>query len=320
MGARDLFDDLKTGGWATVQEWIRNEQAESLHLDFKTRDHAARDAELEARDKSILGKAMSGFANVEGGVLVFGLATKRRGKGDPDTLETTQNRYLGDAKAFKKAVEKHFKSMTTPPVPGVEIVEILNPADGKQGIVLLRIPQSEAKPHRVADGIKEHGGDYFQRTHTDTIPMQHDMLGALFGRIPAPRLRLIAKWTENNKPPQLMLYLFNDGPGTGTQPVVRLVADPQHQALTIQGMTPGINRVSGQASSHYLLQPHEPVPMYSGFEEYLSGTLTVARTYDDQPRTIHLQGTIFSVGAAPVHFDEVVTFAGHEDIVTLPRS
>jgi hypothetical protein len=318
MGARDVFDDLITGGWVRVQEWLAAQQPESLNLDFKRRKAGAPPGDLDAGDKDVMGKAISGLANVDGGVLVFGLETTKANKGNPNRLAPGQAGYLADADSFKRGLQKVFGSVTTPPVPGVMIEAITNPAEGPAGVVAVLVPSSDAKPHRTAAHLTaEVNNKYFMRTDTDTVVMPHEMLGALFGRMPPARLRLVVKMNTANPQGALMLYLANRGRATAREAIVCLDANSlQERQLLEPVMTKNMNRTPN--GNFLVFEPHVVKTLYPGLEEYL-GTINVRRSYGNLPTVVRLKGTIFAADAQPVEFDEDPDFIGH-DTVELPGS
>src|SRR5438552_16309494 len=67
--AEQLFESLDE---AMLQSFIAQSQEENLHLDFKR----ARSL-LSSDDRKNLAVALSGFANADGGVIVWGVGTTR---------------------------------------------------------------------------------------------------------------------------------------------------------------------------------------------------------------------------------------------------
>jgi hypothetical protein len=310
MGTSDIFDELVEGEWRGLLEWVASERSESLNLEFKGRRLGAPADQLEAQDKNVLGRAMSGFANVDGGVLVFGLDTYKAGKGDPNRLARTQTTYLPDAEAFKRALQRHYRDVTAPAIPGVKIESIVDPSANPCGVVALLVPSSEARPHRTSAQLSsEVNNRYYMRTDTDTAPMPHEMLAALFGRTPRPRLRLVVRWSEANKPPQLFFYLRNEGPGTAREPIVRLMTEPNQFEFILAKYK---NRSS--LGIFTVLVPDVVKTLYPGFEEYL-GAATVRRTVEGKARTVRIRGAVFAVDAQPVTLDEDVVFVPEESKV-----
>jgi hypothetical protein len=71
--AEDLFERISVGGEAAIDQMIGDRQSEELFLDFKrSADHGA-GTRLHVNDRNNLAKAISGFGNSEGGVIVWGV-------------------------------------------------------------------------------------------------------------------------------------------------------------------------------------------------------------------------------------------------------
>jgi hypothetical protein len=64
-----LSDPHKTSPekWETVKEWVASNREEDLHLDFKEKGRGS-PSDLDESDKRNLAKALSAFANTEGGL------------------------------------------------------------------------------------------------------------------------------------------------------------------------------------------------------------------------------------------------------------
>jgi hypothetical protein len=222
MAARDTFDELLGGGWPTVTEWVNSARSESVHLEFKSRDRrpgvSANLAELEPEDKGPLAKALSAMS-VEGGVVLFGLRTNKANAGDPSQLSPNQE-YLADAEAFKRAVQRHYRDLVDPVPNGIRIETIADPTAPPRGVLAILIPASDGGPHRTTRAVREElSNRYYMRTDTDTVVMPHAMLASLFGRRPAPALRLVV---SQPKPHTVQFMLKNIGRGLARSIQVRL--------------------------------------------------------------------------------------------------
>jgi hypothetical protein len=71
--AKDLFDRIAKEGEKAIDDFIVDRQSEELFLDFKQSADAGRGRKLHDNDRWNLSKAISGFGNSEGGVIVWGV-------------------------------------------------------------------------------------------------------------------------------------------------------------------------------------------------------------------------------------------------------
>ena len=77
--AEALFKSLREGLAGRVQELITRDAPETLYLDFKAKSDPSDGTGLDRPDRENLAKALSGFANAAGGVLLWGVAEHREG-------------------------------------------------------------------------------------------------------------------------------------------------------------------------------------------------------------------------------------------------
>lgn len=68
--AQELFERIKTQGKPAIEEFILTQKAEELFLDFKRSADNGTGRSLNQNDRKNLAKAISGFGNSEGGVVV----------------------------------------------------------------------------------------------------------------------------------------------------------------------------------------------------------------------------------------------------------
>jgi len=214
MSVHALWDDLLVGGWQQLSQWRVDLKPEGLHLDFK--QAGLLNDDVRPNDRKNLAKGISGFANVEGGLLVFGAETTH-GPAKQDVLKALPGVTLLDRYAERLRV--HVKDSTMPPVPGVEVKEFANPTNPTSGIVVVRIPLTDGVPYRAEGPNSDVSGRYFMRTTSDTVLMPHQVLAAMFGRRPSPQLRF---GVERHDGRTLLLHVENVGRGAAVAPFVRL--------------------------------------------------------------------------------------------------
>jgi len=157
------------------------------------------------------------------------------------------------------------------------------------------------------------------RTDTDTVVMPHEMLGALFGSVPAPRLRLLAIWFESQPQPgapRLMIYLRNDGPGTARSPILILDIFSEQDFDLGHGSKSAANLTSSGTSGAFMPIHFQEI-LYPGTEDMLAA-LFFGRTFNDRPRTVRMRGQLCAIDAMPTPFDETIEFVP-EEVVSIPR-
>ena len=200
---------------------------EHFHVDFKTKTDPAQSS-LSEPDKKNLAKAISGFANSGGGVLIWGIEDK-----------TLLPKPIINVHQFMSLLLNLAAQTTDPVAPGIDADWL--PADsgsGSDGFGLLYVPESQLPPHRVIlkyQGIQNH---YFIRTAESFVIASHSQLEDMFGRRPQPKLRLATRIVT--APPQyherqvlvtfgVFLGIENTGRGAARSPFLAIALDKPYE-------------------------------------------------------------------------------------------
>jgi hypothetical protein len=200
----DFFAKLATEN--DLDQLVQEKREEDLHLEFKQK-RDRRDCDLHDDDRRAFSKAVSGFANADGGVLVFGIETKHS-RDNPDRAEAL--RPITNAERFRAKLLDSILNTTHPPVDGVR-VEVIAGKPG-EGYVKCLIPQSDTVPHRGV--VADH--HYWRRTSTGFRMMDHYELEEVFGRRLRPVLRLRVELRPRADPDrydEVHFWLLNEGRG-----------------------------------------------------------------------------------------------------------
>lgn len=213
MSARTIWDELVGGGWSALTSWVGAQKGEGLHLDFKQAAFAPGATDVRNDDKKNLAKTLSGYGNTEGGVLVLGGGTSRNAAREDFLSDLTG---ITPLSVYAERLRALVRDITTPTIPGVVIEKFEDPARQDTGVVGVFVPLTDGMPYR-AEGPGEVSGRYYIRTTTDTTVMPHQILAALFGRVPQARLRIGFDRDESN----IRVFMRNEGTGTAVQPFVR---------------------------------------------------------------------------------------------------
>jgi len=174
--AEDLIERISSLGEAAIDELIVERQSEELFLDFKRSSDNGSGVRLSDADRGNLAKAISGFGNSEGGIVVWG-------------VDCRPNQTLGDVAAAKVKIQnpRRFKSwlegvvsgLTVPPHPAVRHAVVED--DSGAGFVVTHIPKSYLAPHQCLRPIQ-----YYMRAGSSFEPVPHGVLAGMFGRPPHP--------------------------------------------------------------------------------------------------------------------------------------
>jgi len=193
---------------------------ERVHVDFKEKSDP-RDPRLSKHDQKNLAKAVSGFANTSGGVLLWGMEDR-----------TLAPRPIQQAPEFVRKLLDLAPEAADPRVPGIDGTCIESDSGaGGVGFALIYIPESTLPPHRVAlsqEGIKDR---YFIRTGSSFVVAAHAQLADMFGRRPRPILslnnRILFDGFVGGKPRVLVvLSIQNSGRGSAVSPFLAVKTEP----------------------------------------------------------------------------------------------
>jgi hypothetical protein len=172
--AEDLFERLENRGLAAISEMFADAKAEEAFLDFKRSTDQGKAPKLDPGDRKLLSRALSGFSNSDGGIIVWGIGSSGGAQGDLATISCP----LEDCKRFAAQIDETVSWGTVPPVPGVRSIAIPSGIE-RQGFVATLIPASEVGPHQATEGKQ-----YLIRVGAGFQPVTHTVLAGMFGKRP----------------------------------------------------------------------------------------------------------------------------------------
>jgi Schlafen, AlbA_2 len=177
--AEDLFERLSKQGEAAIDVLIEDRQSEELFLDFKRSTDNGTGRRLHDTDRKNLGKAISGFGNSEGGVIVWGVDCRDRSEvGDVAAAKVR----IVNPKRFVSRLEGAVSGCTIPPHPDVRHAAIES-SEPNNGFVVTYIAKSYLTPHQCVQPLQ-----YYVRAGSNFTPTLHGVLAGMFGKQPQPSL------------------------------------------------------------------------------------------------------------------------------------
>lgn len=184
--AEDLWNECQKDGLTFITRLLTDKIVEELFLDYKRSADNGGTNTLHDSDKNNFAKAISGFGNSEGGIIVWGIECKDKGDGKGDV---PTNRFpIKHVAKFTGWLTGAVSGLVVPPHTGVQTMPI--PLDKYQpegeGFAVSLIPKYESSP---LQSIREY--KYFIRAGSNFSPTPHDVLAGMFGCRPQARLKVV---------------------------------------------------------------------------------------------------------------------------------
>ena len=176
--AEDIFERIKVQGITAIDGFLADRQVEELYLDFKRSADSGSGAHLNPKDRSNFAKAISGFGNSEGGVLVWGVDASV----DVDGTDCAQAKHrITNVRRFESWLQGAVSGCTIPPHPGVQ--QLTLDAESGNGFVVSLIRKSQLVPHQCVIDYK-----YYMRAGSNFSPTPHTLIMGMMGRRPQPEI------------------------------------------------------------------------------------------------------------------------------------
>lgn len=175
--AEQLFAQIQAGGAGWIEQMVTDQVTEELFLDYKQSATSLPSTRLADDDRKNLAKAISGFGNSDGGVIVWGVRCRTGPSGDvPDRIVPIANPLQ-----FKTLIDGQVGGLTLPPHTGVESISLQRPGQ-PDGFVVTHIPPGTSAPFVTTFPNQK----YYLRSGSSFGQVPHGVLAGMFGRRPQP--------------------------------------------------------------------------------------------------------------------------------------
>lgn len=219
-----LFDTFESLSLTDINDYVASRQEENLHLEFKT----VADPRFERDDRKNLARAIAGFANSDGGIIIWGLATAK----DVSGVEyVTGIQPIAPLATFMAKLNQLTGEACNPSVSGVVHRKIVTVGDA--GVAVTFVPASDVGPHMAKCGEDR----YYRRSGDRFARMEHFEVADMFGRRPQPHLEFyqrLAKGSTGGGPggswAEVIVFLGirNYGRGTAKALYLALLVRPPY--------------------------------------------------------------------------------------------
>jgi hypothetical protein len=202
-----------------INGFITDGQEENLYLDFKTVNSANF---TNKDDKKNFAKALSGFANSSGGLIIWGVKAANNSEGIDCACGSSEIKPIS---LFLSKLNEFTGSFISPIVEGVQHKKIETIQDS--GFAITLVPESISGPHMAKGGLDR----YYKRSGSSFRKMEHFDLEDMFGRRKKPKLslhtRIIGLGTESGPQGKVFVYaviigIENTGRGIAKYPYLSL--------------------------------------------------------------------------------------------------
>ena len=202
-----LYESLQTVG--ALAQLVTDRVQENIYLEFKTKKDG-RTPELDESDSFHFSRALSGFANSDGGVLIWGVETGKEER-------ARALKPIAQFGEFVARLKKSLLNAVQPMVDDVRIECIPDTSDPTTGFVKCLIPRSEKTPHRALRANRE----YYRRSTEGFYRLEHFDLEDAFGRRPRPVLSIqvqLVPRPEGDAHEEVRFAILNEGRGVARHP------------------------------------------------------------------------------------------------------
>ena len=171
-----IIDDIKKQGFKAFEDILARKESESFFVDFKLtqKDDYNGQKTLFNSDKKNFAKALSGFGNSEGGIIIWGIEAS----GSYDDFAKAI-KPIKSVENFKSLLESFISLLTLPVHKTVENFIVKKSNSANEGLIVTVIPKGSDRPYQNISDYK-----YYMRAGDSFMPVPHGVLQGMFGRSP----------------------------------------------------------------------------------------------------------------------------------------
>lgn len=202
-----------------IERFILEGQEENLNLEFKTVVHPNYNLNNKEDDKKNISKTLSGFANSNGGIIIWGIKAKENEKKQDIA---TDKKPIKELTKFLNTLNRLEGQAITPVITGIEHKKIEISDD--YGFIVTFVPASDFAPH-IANFANKH---YYKRSGDSFYICEHYDIKDMFQRKHSAYLSLnlknkqIRQISKDKIQIDITLSLRNTGRNYAKAPLIRV--------------------------------------------------------------------------------------------------
>lgn len=246
-----LYEYYESITRSDLESFIVEKQSENLRLEFKTVNHPNYNAKNAEYDRKNLSEACSGFANSDGGIVIWGV---KADKGADNIDVARELREIRELTNFINFLNRTEGQCIIPTVTGIEHRKIETSAD--VGFVKTYIPKSDSAPHMALFS----GKHYYKRSGDSFYRCEHYDIADMFHRKKTPSLELkihiepYEKYTQLSERYKFIVSIHNSGASLARFPYLAFNCNqpyfPSQYGLNNDGRC-GLEKVTSNISYRY---------------------------------------------------------------------
>lgn len=209
-----------------IDRFITDGQEENLNLEFKTVVHPNYNEHNREDDKKNISKTFSGFANSNGGIIVWGIKAKENASKQDIA---TDKKPITELTKFLNTLNRLEGQSVTPVITGIEHKKIETSNDC--GFIISFIPASDFAPHMA----NYSGKHYYKRSGDSFYTCEHYDIKDMFQRKHSAYLDLNIKDKEihqihgDKMRVEIILSLMNTGRNYAKAPLIKVEINQPYQ-------------------------------------------------------------------------------------------
>ncbi len=171
---KNELESFKSRGVLAIDNLLILGDQENFYIDYKNISISEKSMVLSESDRKNLAKAISGFSNTSGGLIVWGITDNGDNTFCKNPVKNPDN-FVG---LLNNAVSK----LSLPILQEVNSFSIKN--ENGDGYVITEIPKYYFSPVQVNPSlkIKDIPGKYYVRSGSDFVVASHDIISSLYNR------------------------------------------------------------------------------------------------------------------------------------------